>query len=134
MLTDSEIISIYNIDAIVHRELTSTASGERFSLSAVISAIYNFKDLFVTHDIILPGRKSSSPHCHSQKEEMIVVLAGNPTLFLGNQRQQLKAGDFIGLEPCKQMHYLQNHTSDEVQILTISSNPHGDIINYLERN
>lgn len=123
-------IEIFNINTLPHTELTSKATGEKFSLSAIISGIYSFNDIFVTHEIIPVGRKSSSPHSHSQKEEIIIVLFGNPTVYLGEDKAQLNPGDFIGFKPSTDMHYLENNTDTEVQILVISSNPQNDVINY----
>jgi uncharacterized cupin superfamily protein len=118
MLSDE--IEILNVKNLEHTELTSKITGEKFSLSAVISSIYNFKDLFIDHEILLPGRKSSSPHLHTKKEEMIFVLTGKPTVYVGNRSMQLNPGDFIGFKPATDAHYLENLTNSEVHILMIS--------------
>ncbi len=47
----SDAIEILNVKNLEHTELTSKTIGEKFSLSAVISLIYNFKDFFINHEI-----------------------------------------------------------------------------------
>jgi len=132
MLLDE--IEILNTRDLKHKELTSKTTGEKFSLSAVISSIYNFKDFFIDHEILLPGRKSSSPHFHTKKEEMIFVLVGKPTVYIGNRSAQLNPGDFIGFEPATDAHYLENLTDSEVHLLMISSNNTGDEVNYVHQH
>lgn len=127
-------IEILNIKNLKHKELTSKNTGEKFSLSAVISSIYSFKDFFIDHEILPPGRKSSSPHFHTKKEEMVFVLAGKPTVYIGNRSAQLNPGDFIGFKPAiYDAHYLENLTDSEVHILMISSNNSEDEINYINQ-
>lgn len=121
---------ILNIKNLKHTELTSKTTGEKFSLSAILSSIYNFKDFFIAHEILLPGRKSSSPHFHTKKEEMIFVLSGRPTAYIGNKSSQLNPGDFIGFKLAIDTHYLENLTDSEVHFLIISSNHSGDEIIY----
>jgi uncharacterized cupin superfamily protein len=109
----------------------SSKTGERFSQSAVLSQWAEFQDVFIHHEIIQPGRRSSSPHCHSQKEEMILVLEGHPTAHLGSQAFQLKPGDFMGFKPStEKLHFLENGTDFIARVLVISSVPPKDIVHY----
>lgn len=124
------IEEIKNISTLEHRELIAKGSGEKLSLSAVLSSIDNFKDIFVTHEILLPGRKDSSPHYHYKKEEMIFVLYGSPTLYIGDKKVELNVGDFIGIAPSQEPHYLENATNSEARFLKICSNPKDDKVNY----
>ena len=90
-------MKINNIDDMVHVELVSSKSGEVFSKSAVLTELLGFKDIFVHHEILLPGRRSSAPHRHTLREEMAFILMGAPTAYLGDKIYKLKAGDFLGL-------------------------------------
>jgi uncharacterized cupin superfamily protein len=98
-------LEIFNIRNLEHKQMSSKKTGEHFFLSAVISSIYNFKDLFISHEILLPGNKSSRSHAHSHKEEMVFVLVGKPTIYLGSNSGQLNPGDFFGFVPATEPHY-----------------------------
>lgn len=124
-------MKINNIDNLIHRELMSTSSGELFSKSAVLTDLLGFNDIFVHHEILLPGHKASSPHRHTLREEMAVILTGEPTAYSGNQSFKLKTGDFFGFKPdSMEMHYLVNETSEVVKLLMICSHPAGDLTVY----
>lgn len=111
--------------------MKSKISGELYSLSAVLTDLLNFKDIFVHHEIIPPGRRASSAHCHSTQEEMVVVLCGNPLAHVDNEKIQMAPGDFIGFEPGKnQMHFIENASSSEVHVLTIASSQINDKVSY----
>lgn len=121
----------HTISQLDHVELQSKKSGEKFSLSAVLSESLGFKDIFVHHEIIPPGRRSSAPHAHSRREEMIYVLSGTVTAHCGEQRHELIPGDFFGFEPSKlENHYVVNNSKAEARLLVIASNPKDDKVTY----
>ena len=124
------MLKILNIKNLEHEELKSKTTGEKYSLSVGLSSIYEFKDLFIHHEIILPGRKASASHFHTKKEEMIFVLAGNPTIHEGDKIKRLGPGDFIGVKPLSEAYYLENLTDFEVRVLMICSNPDEDVVCY----
>lgn len=120
-------MKVYNVNMLAHKELVSTSSGEIFSKSAVLTEILGHQDIFIHHEILLPGRRSSSPHSHTHREEIIFVLKGSPTIHLGDQGIQLQPEDFIGFEPgSTQLHFIENATTEEVRFLVICSNPEND--------
>lgn len=122
---------IRNIKELERRELSSKSTGEKFSLSAILNSIYGFKNIFISSEIIPPGRKSSAPHFHSTKEELAFVIEGNPTVYVGENSYQLKPGEFVGFPvDLHEKHYFANLTDQECHILLISSKPVIDEINY----
>lgn len=121
----------HSVTGIEHKELISTRTGEKFSLSAVLSDAFGFKDVFVHHEIIPPGRRSSSPHAHTHREEMVYVLSGSPEVFLGGAIKTLMPGDCIGFRPGKEnIHCVTNNTNEDVRLLVIASNPKDDAVIY----
>jgi uncharacterized cupin superfamily protein len=120
-----------NIADLNHRELQSSKTGEKFSLSAALSDSFGFKDVFIHHEIIPPGRRSSSPHAHTHREEMIFVLEGAPVAHVGSESYQLKPGDYLGFPPGREnTHVVENPTSEPVKLLVIASNPAEDEVLY----
>jgi len=128
-------MKVTNIKQLQHIELRSSASNEKYSLSAVLTQHSNFKDLFIHHEILHPGRRSSAQHFHSQKEEFIFVLKGSPVAHIGKTVHQLQEGDFIGFNPIEaEAHYCENLSTEQVQLLVICSNPPNDITNFVDEN
>ena len=124
-------MNIINLKDISHRQLESKKTGEFYSRSGVITDHFGFKDLFVHHEILAPGIKSSHPHYHMKSEEMIFVIDGEPTAIYGDDIVQLKPGDFIGFKPgIPEYHVLENKTDATVTLLVISSKPEIDEMKY----
>ena len=118
---------VFNLKDVQHKELSS--DREKFSLSAVLTDLIGFEKVFIHHDIIPQGRHSSSPHSHSLKEEMVIVLEGYPTAHLGDIAKKLKPGDFVGFK-AGEIHYLENTASVDAHLLVICSKDDKDIITY----
>jgi uncharacterized cupin superfamily protein len=117
-----------NLLSTPHQELRSP-TGEAFSLSAILSDAVGFKDIFVHHDIIPPGRRSSGKHAHSHREEMIVVLKGQIVTHIGSKAFTLNAGDYMGFSP-GEVHFAANEGETPAEVLVIASNPVEDRVSY----
>ena len=119
------------ITEVPHEELLSAKSGESFSRSAVLTDLLRFKDIFVHHEILAPGKRASSPHRHSHQEEMIFVLQGNPTAHIGEKSIALSVGDFIGFTPsANDLHFVENTTLSEARFLVITPKSENDRVSY----
>lgn len=106
-----------------HRQLKSPKSGELYSYSHVISDFFGSKQVFLSHDIIAPRKRSSSAHRHSAIEEIVFVCKGNLTLILGKQKQKqnVPEGSFIFFDPKDtELHCLMNETDNDVETITFS--------------
>jgi uncharacterized cupin superfamily protein len=88
-----------SLNEIIHNELRSARTDEPYSRSAVVSDQLGLATIFAHHDILAPGRRASGAHTHSHSEELVVVLLGNPTAYLGEERKELKAGDVVAFTP-----------------------------------
>lgn len=122
-------MQVYHINDVPHKQLISSKTGEIFSKSAILTKFLSLQKFFVHHEILLPGKRASSPHRHTIQEEMIFVLDGFPTAHLGKESRQLKPGDFIGFHPySEKQHYIENTTNQEACFLVICSNQENDQI------
>ncbi len=113
-------MKILNINSLDHQQMVSNATNEKYSLSATLSEYFDFKDIFIHHEVISPGQRSSSSHAHTIQEEMIVVIKGNPTVHIGLESSSCCPGDFIGFKP-GECHFVENTTTSDVQVLVICS-------------
>lgn len=123
-------MKIINLNNLSHQELASPNTGETYSKSAVLTDFFDFRDIFVHHEILLPGRRTSAPHHHTLREEMVIVLNGSPICYSGKQKLQIKSGDVIGFKPDTEPHYIENLTDEVVHLLVICSNPKDDCTVY----
>ncbi len=124
-------MKIKNLNNLIHHDLDSSKTGEIYSKSVVLTELLGFQDLFVHHEILSPGQRTSAPHSHTLQEEMIIVLNGSPTCHIGDQLLPMKTGDFIGFKPASaELHYIENASNEMVYLLVICSNPKEDQVIY----
>lgn len=103
-----------------HRQLKSQKTSEEFSLSSVISDTLVMNEIFLSHEIIRPNSRSSSPHYHTDTDEIIYVLSGELIAVEGNSETVVGEGDSILFErQSGQHHYLKNESMTESQVLLI---------------
>ncbi len=126
---NQHLMKIGNLKELRHKELTSK-TGERFSLSAVMTDLVEHKGIFVRHEIIPSGRRTSAPHSHTAKEEMVVVLSGSIRAHLGEDTFDLNEGSFTTFVPGGSGHFLENVSEREATCLVICSKPNEDEILY----
>ena len=71
-----------------------------------------------------PGGKSGK-HVHSHsREEFAFVLKGRVTLTLGDEENELDAGDSVTL-PAHSLHRWENRGTEMVEVLMVSSRVQG---------
>ncbi|MDO9707089.1 cupin domain-containing protein [Paracraurococcus lichenis] len=78
-----------------------------------------------------PGAASSLRHAHARQDEWIYVLAGTPTLVLGDRQQVLAPGDCAGFPAgTGEAHHLVNRSDAEVLFLEVGDRSPGDSVTY----
>lgn len=126
---------IGNLSEIDERELIATSTGEKLSLARSLSDFSSIESLLVHHETILPGRRASSAHLHSSKEEIFLVLEGTPSVWVGGELRQLGPGDFVGFNTRERSgHMLVNHSDKAAIVLTIGTNPSDDEITFVKES
>jgi len=71
----------------------------------------------------MPGQDFQA-HYHKEMEENFYVLEGNVTIFVDRTAHELKAGQFIHIEPAE-IHYVINKSSSVVRMVA-SLTPYKD--------
>lgn len=124
---------IGHLDALDVRTLIAQRSGERLSDVRSLSDYSGLKTLLVHHETLLPQSRSATPHYHTLKEELFFVLSGRPSVWLNGILHDLKPGDFVGCPPDASKPHTMVNLSDEVAvILTIGTNPEGDVTTFVD--
>lgn len=100
------------------RQLTSSKTGEHYSRSAVLFEALGA--LFVHHEILAPGHRSSAPHRHDQAEELIYILHGEVIAHEGTTATPLSPGDSVRFEQHgEQLHWIENRSEQPAEFLVI---------------
>lgn len=80
---------------------------------------------------LAPGAISALLHHHTKQDEFIYVVAGMPTLVLGNEEFLLQPGDCCGFKAGDPVgHQLINRTSEPVLYLEVGDRTAGDVPEY----
>jgi uncharacterized cupin superfamily protein len=71
----------------------------------------------------LPSGAATFPlHAHHANEELIVVVAGRPTLATGDQERELDPGEVVACpRGLRGAHRLDNRTDEPVRVLIVST-------------
>lgn len=121
-----------NLADLVHKQLQSSTTGEEYSLHASVSNLFGFNQVAIHHEIVPPGKRASSKHFHTQREELILVLEGQVIAHLSSGNVTLKRGDVLGFTPGAQSaHHVENHADAAAHLIVIASNPCTDEVIYV---
>ncbi|MDT4289391.1 cupin domain-containing protein [Methylomonas sp. MO1] len=121
-----------NLTDLVHRQLVSSLTGEEYSLHASISKLFGFNQVAIHHEIVPPGKRASSKHFHTQREELVLVLEGEVVAHLSSGSITLRKGDVLGFNPGAQSaHHVENHANTVAHLIVISSLPSNDEVIYV---
>ncbi len=79
-----------------HSGFTYPGDTETFGSYVRLSRDMGFKKVAVSYENLPPGKRSSWPHAHSIEEEMIIILEGNPEVWIDGVVHALAPGDVVG--------------------------------------
>jgi uncharacterized cupin superfamily protein len=118
-------------DQLDHVQLTSQKTAESYSLSAIVSDALDSKQVFIHHDIISPGRRSSAPHRHTLIEEIVYVSKGSVIVVSGEDEIHAPEGSFILFDPKDSVtHNLINKSGQDAETITFSVNSVFDEVSF----
>ena len=104
------------------RHLTEAAVGKDYHVGVSIEELP-------------PGKQSSPAHWHVLEEEHILVIEGRATLRLGDERIQMKAGDYVCF-PARQEagHCLINDSDAVFRFVMIGEKKRDEVCIYTDSN
>ena len=79
---------------------------------------------------IAPGDKSTELHTHRYEEEAIYVLSGRGTEVIGDAKQKIGPGDFIGFPAGGVAHETINDGTEPLVCLVIGQRLSQDVVDY----
>ncbi len=81
-----------------------------------------------------PGARWADLHVHYANEEMIVVLAGRPTLFTLDGERELATGEVVACPRGRPgAHRLENRSEEPARVLIVSTMLMPEVVEYPER-
>ena len=106
-------------------------TGEILGSLANLSQATGLRDLFIQHEILKPGHRSSPAHEHSQKEEFVYVLRGTALVWIDGHWHTATSGSAISFPPLVP-HMVTNDSLQDVELLVISTTLHNkDTITFI---
>jgi uncharacterized cupin superfamily protein len=113
---------IKNIEEGVRETGHIITTGEPLSESLNLTQAAALQDFVVYHERLHPGRRASSPHSHSHREEFVLVLRGTPQIWIDGCAHPLRPGDYVGLTAGTGIaHYLENRGTETAEYLLVAS-------------
>lgn len=105
-----------------YRHLTKAAVGREYRVGVSIEELP-------------PGKQSCPFHWHMKEEEHILALEGRATLRLGEERIELRAGDYVCF-PARQEagHCLVNESDAVFRFVMIGENKRDEVCVYPDSN
>jgi uncharacterized cupin superfamily protein len=82
---------------------------------------------------IAPGDKSTEFHTHRYEDEAIYVLSGRGTEIMGETKQKIGPGDFIGFPAAGDAHETINDGTEPLVCLVIGQRLSQDVVDYPRR-
>ena len=79
---------------------------------------------------IAPGDKSTEFHVHKYEDEAIYVLSGHGTEIMGDTKQKIGPGDFIGFPAGGDAHETVNDGTEPLVCLVIGQRLAQDVVDY----
>lgn len=110
-------------------------SDETFTLGAALGSEQGLKNLGIHYEILPVGKRSSWPHAHSVEEEFVIILEGNPTLWVNGDLIEAKPMDVIYFPPGSNIaHTVMNKTDSDIKMIVVGEQDreNGDLIYYPE--
>jgi uncharacterized cupin superfamily protein len=111
---------------------TYPGSEEKLAISASFSEFFGLRRLGIHHERLPPGRRTSWPHAEADEEEFVLVLEGEPDLWLDGELRRLSQGDGVGFRAGTGLaHTFINNGDRDVRLLVVGeASRHSSRIHY----
>ena len=124
----AKVIKSEKLDKFISTRLTT---GEVLGCLSDLSSSTGLQRLNIYLETLSPGHRSSPPHYHSDKEEFVFVIEGNPSLYVDGETVILNPGDAVGFPVHTQKyHMISNNDTLESKILVVSIASEKDVVIY----
>jgi uncharacterized cupin superfamily protein len=109
-----------------------SSHGEKFQHGHI-----SLTDLRDGHDIgcgafrVNPGKRAFPKHAHLANDEAIYIISGTGSLTIGDETEQVEAGDFVLLpKGAEYAHVLVNDSNEDIVYLCFSTMNAPEVVHY----
>ena len=107
-----------------HRGVSVAPVGRRAGAEQLGATVYELE----------PGARWADLHVHYANEELIVVLAGSPTVHTLEGSRQLEPGEVMACPRGRRgAHRLENRSDERARVVIVSTMVMPDVVEYPER-
>ena len=105
--------------------------GEHRYIGARLGKELGLAKFGVNHETIFPGGRSSLPHAHSEDEEFVFVVEGQPSLWIDGRLTELDKGDAVAFPAGTGIaHCFINNSDAPVKLLIVGEHSIKDRVTY----
>lgn len=127
---DERRVAIERIAGLAHTPSTVARTGELLGDVAELGG-GALRRLRAHHEILAPGRRSSSPHRHTTRDELVIVLRGRPSAWIEGELVELPEGTVVSFGAgSSARHAIVNAGSEDAKILVVSNEDGSDEVLY----
>jgi len=125
-----EKMTIFKINDVDNHPMKIKKTGEALGVAKMLSKASGIEGMLIWQETLAPGRRSSSPHSHSKKEEMIIVQQGTLGVKYGDKTFSVSKGSAVTFLPDDKPHVTFNDTGLDVVYFVVATNPADDEVKY----
>jgi uncharacterized cupin superfamily protein len=126
-------LSAEKISAITGVKRVHTLNPAAIRMDKSLGDEAGLKNIGIHVITIAPGDKSTEFHTHRYEEEAIYVLSGRGTEIMGETKQKIGPGDFIGFPAGGDAHETINDGTEPLVCLVIGQRLPQDVVDYPRR-
>jgi uncharacterized cupin superfamily protein len=126
-------LSAEKISAITGVKRIHTLNPAAIRMDTSIGDEVGLKNIGIHLITIGPGDKSTEFHTHRYEDEAIYVLSGRGTEIMGETKQKIGPGDFIGFPAGGDAHETINDGTEPLVCLVIGQRLPQDVVDYPRR-
>jgi uncharacterized cupin superfamily protein len=102
-------------------------SDELLSVGAPIGRLLGLTRIGIHVELLPTGRRTSFPHAELTEEELVLVEAGHPEVWLDGEVYRLRPGDVVGFPPGTGLaHTFINNAPETARLVVIGERPRSD--------
>ncbi len=94
-------------------EILNSAADKNVNVHSLCSDEYESSYLIWVKD-------SVKPHYHAKHTELVYVIEGSGTFYIGKKSYAIKPGDYLRI-PQGQVHSFKNNSATEVKVLSVQT-------------
>ncbi|UYG04614.1 cupin domain-containing protein [Halomonas sp. LR3S48] len=123
-------LSAQDIEALEGVRKVHLLNAEAVRINKSLGDAVGMTQLGVHHISVPPGHFSTEYHCHRYEEEAIYVLSGHGVVTLGERKQPIGPGDFIGCPINDVAHEMYNDGDEPLVCLVVGQRLAQDVCDY----